>query len=225
MIRMFVLQVFLLSFSINAHADVQKYRLDQEKKVEGIISSKESNRIAIEGDRITEVIGLGEEFALESEETKGQIFIKALGTKKSAIFTVMTEKGRTQDFKLMVKEKVEGQVIILKDDSFLGNEKILGSKNIRHDEVVSVIKQMLNVSYEFNQSSFVSGVFELTPLSQKKLGKYKVEVWLVKNISGGDLEITEKQFFDKANISAIALEKRILGQGGTTKMYRVLSDA
>ncbi|CAL7960210.1 conserved exported hypothetical protein [Alphaproteobacteria bacterium] len=193
--KLFLLVFLIMGLTSKAYA-AQKYKLNSETRVEASISSNEKNRIVIENDRISEVIGLSEDYVIETEDTQGQIFIKAQDNAKNpAIFSVITEKGKTQDFKLNIAPKAEGQVIIVKDENIeLQSGKILGLKHIKHEEAIELIKQVLNSHDELKQDYFTSGSLGLKPLVVKKSGKYQVEVWSVKNQSNQNLQLNEKLF-------------------------------
>ena len=87
---LYLIIMLLVAFGVckEAKAGTQKYYLEESKRIEGYMSKNEANRVRVEGDRIVEVIGLGEEFGLESDEKLGQIFIKLLdaNSNKKAVF-------------------------------------------------------------------------------------------------------------------------------------------
>jgi len=213
--------IFILLMMISttpAYAGVQKYKLDGEHRIEGIISKEEQNRIMIEGDRISEVIGLGEEFVVETEETKGQVFLKVQEQVTSpAIFSVITEDGKVQDFKLSVDAKVEGQVIVVKSEDV----ELKGSKHLIHEEVVEVIKHVFHTGDELHQKSFAIAELSVKPLAVRKSGKYTVEVFVVRNQSTAGMKLQEQMFYDNGAILAIGVEDLDLMPMQETKMYRV----
>lgn len=228
-----------------AKAEVQKYPLNESKRVEGVISGSEANRIRIEGDRIVEVIGLSEDFALESDERLGQIFVKSGFLKsgivksggessKNAVFTVVTEKGKTQDFKLKVKSKLDGQIIFIesKDQEFLKDGKVIGSKHARHDEIVTLIKMGRGLERELKQKPYMAGELEIIPHIQRKSGKYTLEVWELVNKSKKSIILTEKQFASgirnipvKQEVAAVMIENRGLESGEGTRIFKVIYNA
>lgn len=205
-------------------AGTQKHTVTENKRIEGAISITEPNRIRINGDRIDEVIGLSEDYALESDGKTGQIFVKAaVDAPKDAVFSIVTEKGKTQDFKLKPKS-IEGQIILLENkDELLKDGKVIGVKNARHDEIIALIKIGMNSKKDLNQKAYKKGDLELNPITQRKSGKYTLEVWELKNISKSPIALSEKQFADKG-IAAIMLDALELQTNEVTRLYKVRHD-
>lgn len=93
---------------------LQQYVLKDHQKTDVMVSSTETNRISLKGDRIHQVIGVEEAYAVETDEQGGQIFLKALfpeGITPSTL-TLITEKGLTHDLRLKPC-KQEAQSILL----------------------------------------------------------------------------------------------------------------
>ena len=103
----------------------QIHRLQSEKRIECVISSKHLNRIQVEGDRIAAVYGGDSHYAIEADEVGGQLFLKAThrGTATSGVVTsgsktplyvsFLTEGEITQDLKLTPRD-VDAQTLIFK---------------------------------------------------------------------------------------------------------------
>ena len=81
------------------------------------IARDSMNRIAFANDRISQVFGDEEAYTLQSDETRGQIFLKpteANGEKPISI-TLTTEQNVVQDMELL-PQKIPTRTIILKGD-------------------------------------------------------------------------------------------------------------
>lgn len=113
-VSMIIGAVFL---SFESKASVQM-KVDVDKRVSTPISIDSMNRIAFTNDRITQVFGDEEAYTMQTDETRGQIFIKPTETNgdKAISITVSTEKGIVQDIELLPK-KTSAVTIILKDDT------------------------------------------------------------------------------------------------------------
>jgi len=74
-LAVFTMSLIVFGVSEEGVAGTQKYGLEENKRIEGYMSRNEANRVKIEGDRIVEVIGMGGEFGLESDERLDQIFV------------------------------------------------------------------------------------------------------------------------------------------------------
>ncbi len=220
-----VLTVLIIAYMESVFAETQRYVLDESKKIDGYISKDEINRIKIEGDRISEVIGLSEDFLLESDEKLGQIFIRANEASESqkADFTVVTEKGKTQDLRLIVRSKAGGQAILIECAEEMDDKKIVGNKHIRHDEIVSLIKLAKNLppNIKGQQSHVIKDNLKVTLLTRRKLGNYTVEIWDLQNIFSKKQSFIEKQFASN-DTAAIMLDQMFLDAGERTNLYKVL---
>ena len=102
----------------------QIHRLQSEKRIECVISSKHLNRIQVEGDRIAAVYGGDSHYAIETDEVGGQLFLKATrgtvtsgvvtsGSKTTLYISFLTEGEVTQDLKLTPRD-VDAQTLIFK---------------------------------------------------------------------------------------------------------------
>ena len=93
--------------------------LSDQQKTQAVISTKDTTRIAVEDDRIQQIFGCHDQFDLQSDDARGQIFIKAVNSKpsKPLFITIVTEKGLTQDLKLIPKD-IEAQSILFKPEPF-----------------------------------------------------------------------------------------------------------
>ncbi len=87
---------------------------DQNKRVSVAISHDSMNRIAFANDRISQVFGDEEAYTMQTDETRGQIFLKpteANGEKPISI-TVTTENGVVQDLELTPKKRSTATIIL-----------------------------------------------------------------------------------------------------------------
>lgn len=104
-------------------AETVHMSMNPDKRITADISKDSMNRVAITGDRITQVFGDSEAYELQTEETSGQIFIKPIieNGEKPLSLTLITEKNITQDLLLQPCEK-EAATVILKS-TYKGTDK------------------------------------------------------------------------------------------------------
>jgi hypothetical protein len=222
-----LIMMLLVAFGIckEAKAGTQKYYLEESKRIEGYMSKNEANRVRVEGDRIVEVIGLGEEFGLESDDKLGQIFIKLLDTNsgKKAVFTIVTEKGKTQDVSLKLK-KGEGEFVLIRQkEEEKAIEKLMESKHVRHDEIVNMIKYVRGASLKGKGKGYLSkSGLEIKFRGDRSIRKYRVEVWSLVYKGKGKKILFEKQFANE-DVAAIMLESRELREGDETTLFKVIN--
>ncbi len=107
------LLLFPLFFSSSIHA-AQIKAMDEMRTVEVSISKQDLTRITVKEDRIRTVFGVTGEYVLETDEDQGQIFIRPnLHSSFNPIsLTLVTEKGRTQDLRLIPKDQPADALIL-----------------------------------------------------------------------------------------------------------------
>ena len=90
---------------------------DPNKRITVQISSDSMNRIAFANDRISQVFGDEEAYTLQTDETRGQIFLKPseANAEKPISITLTTEHNVVQDLEL-IPQKIATRTIILKND-------------------------------------------------------------------------------------------------------------
>jgi hypothetical protein len=218
--------VFVTIYGLSAQA-MQVYQFNEKLVVEGVISNTELNRIKIEGERIKQIIGLSKQYQAEGEPQQGQVFIKAnSGVEEPAIFSVITETGKTQDFRLTPK-KQKGEIILIETVKNVkdGKEIPYGAKHSTHFEMIEVIKK---IAYESildeklqKEEEKEIGCLKAKLLKAKRLNGYLVEVWSLKNEGANNIKINERNFEFAGMVKAIALENLILNPLESTTMYVV----
>src|SRR3989338_8340081 len=112
----FILSLFfLLTLSAVKAALIQT--LDESRVIEVPISKEDLTRITVQEDRIRNVFGVTGEYVLETDEDQGQVFIRLPNSSEISLkpisLTLTTEKGRTQDLRLIPKDQA-AEALILK---------------------------------------------------------------------------------------------------------------
>lgn len=94
---------------------LQTYKLVDHEKTEVVIASNHYTRLAVAEDRIQQIFGAEGQFDIESDDEQGQVFLKPVSKGASKVFflTIVTEKGLTQDLRLIPKAK-DAQSILFK---------------------------------------------------------------------------------------------------------------
>jgi hypothetical protein len=135
--------ISLTSFYTLAH----DYIVPHQGLVIASISDKGVNRIAIENDRIAQVIGNEDEYIIESDANLGQIFLTpVLKTPQEISLRFLTERDKIIDVKFAIK-KIEPQTINFK----YKNESNTASSNLSTDSSInSNAKPNLNIAANSN---------------------------------------------------------------------------
>lgn len=140
---------------INAEILAQDYIVPTSGQVVASISDKGVNRIAIENDRIAQVIGNEDEYIIESDSSLGQVFLSTeLKATKEISVRFVTEREKIIDVKLTVKQ-IEPQTIVFK----YKNEA---------NESISSSNSYSNSSKSSNLNSVVTGVVQAKHTLEQK---------------------------------------------------------
>lgn len=108
------------------------YPLDYLNTIEVHISQQGLTRITVKEDRINNIFGSAGEYVLEADEEQGQVFIRPLSLVKPISLTLTTEKGHTQDLRLIPKDRIPEAIILQADQQ---REKDLKNSVISHSEI------------------------------------------------------------------------------------------
>ncbi len=98
-------------------SEAKDYKVVDNQPVHATISTKGVNRIATENDRIAEVIGNQNEFIMESDADRGEVFLTPhLQEGKKTKITLITEQGKHIELLLTITAE-EPQVIQLQNQA------------------------------------------------------------------------------------------------------------
>ena len=119
---------------------LQTYKLIDQHKTSIVIAQHQQTRIAVEDDRIQQIFGAEGQLDVQSDEDRGQIFLKPILAGTSPLFlTIVTENGLTQDLKL-VPQDIEAQSIVFKPAVL--EEKQSPVKKSRSSEIMQLLQAM-----------------------------------------------------------------------------------
>ncbi len=219
--------VALMAISTNSYG-AQLRLLSEHDKIKAIVSSRELNRIAVEGDRIAQVFGASGRFTLETDEIQGQIFIQPIGGTKPLSLTIITESGITQDI-VLTPTDIASQTIVLKRSR-------ASSQQAKQWEISQPYQQaIINLIQALAQRKEITGFKvqvdeQLVPLWKdlevRQLQTYvgdrlKGVIYELKN-TGNEVHILHEQHLQFAkDVAAIALEARHLAPGEKTYLLVV----
>ncbi len=105
-----------LCLGTTAHATLIR-PLDETRPLEVTISREGLTRIKVQDDRILNVFGVSGDYELEADEALGQVFIRPQplgfsGDSKPLYLTITTEKGHTQDLRLLPRHQAPEALIL-----------------------------------------------------------------------------------------------------------------
>ena len=146
------LLILLGMLLINVDALAQDYIVPTNGQVVASISDKGVNRIAIENDRIAQVIGNEDEYIIESDSSLGQIFLSTeLKATKEISVRFVTEREKIIDVKLTIKQ-IEPQTIVFKYKNE-ANESISSSNSSKGSNLNSVAMPIIQAKHTLEQKN------------------------------------------------------------------------
>lgn len=229
--------LFLFLFTSSLHA-AQIRTLDELRAIDVSISEQDLTRITVKEDRILNVFGVTGDYVLETDESQGQIFIRPTQqeNKKPFSLTLTTEKGRTQDLRLIPKNQ-PAEAIVLKAAEENQREILKGKK-------APISKEQVENLFEACRAGRIPLGYKHTPLHlPQPQGPYK----LIQDLKGDTLrcltyevsnslppssdesknhplklsepQLTRSLPFQKHDIIAVLMPKHTLYPGEKTYVY------
>jgi type-F conjugative transfer system secretin TraK len=219
-----------ISLWINSCFALQTYQMIDHHQTQAMISQEQQNRITVSGDRIQQIFGADGMFDIQSDDERGQIFLKALPLQsfKPITITLITEAGLTQDLKLIPKP-IEAQSILLKP------VRHLVPSPSKEQKVLELMRQLI-LEHRFlgqhlegyvkssphHMAQIKAKKFTLEPITYFKGSEHGLEgkIYTLVNTSQQPLILSESDLALKGHL-AIYLAKRILLPKEKTKLFVV----
>lgn len=201
--------------------------LNDLKVIEAAISRQGLTRITVKDDRVLNVFGITGEYVLETDEDQGQVFIRPMGpgSLNPISLTLTTEKGHTQDLRLIPKDKAP-EALILRANDTAHEQKI--AQALPNREEIEVLLAAC-------QGGRIPVGYTLKPLDLKTLQNphhlireihntaLRGLTYEVKNSGTTPWILSESGFAQKldADVIAILMPKKLLKPGESTHVYVV----
>lgn len=137
-----------LILSISGAFSTQVLKVDSTQRMKAKISFDSMNRMAFLNDRIVQIFGDEETFTTQTDEERGQVFLKPTenNKEKSINITIATESGLVQDMEL-IPEKINTQTILFKNQS---SDQSLEQPD---KKIASLSSSHLMMNHDFNYLS------------------------------------------------------------------------
>ena len=240
-----------MSFLTTAVANAAIVRtLDESKSIEISISKQNLTRITVKDDRVANVFGIMGEYVLEADEELGQVFIRPIapggspfmvggGTSKPIHLTLTTEKGHTQDLRLIPKDQAP-EALILEENK----QKTFHSQgSMTHVSAVQVSATRVSIArdeieglLQACQEMRIPLGYKVAPLDLKTFNgahllireirgeKLRALTYEVKNLSTLPLILSEDTFTQiphakKSDIIAVWIAKKTINPGESTYVH------
>lgn len=238
----FLLTLSFLTTSANA-AIVRT--LDDSRSIEISISKQNLTRITVKDDRVANVFGITGEYVLEADEELGQVFIRPVDpgsfssmtgheTNKPIHLTLTTEKGHTQDLRLIPKDQPP-EALILEEDK---QEALLSQGSaaqvpstrvsIARDEIEDLVQacQEMRIPLGYKVAPLDLKIFKSPHLLIREIRgeKLRALTYEVKNLSKFPLissadNFTQIPHAKKSDIIAVWIGKKTISPGERTHVH------
>ena len=220
--------------------------LDDSKSIEISISKENLTRITVKDDRVANVFGITGEYVLEADEELGQVFIRPIGpggTNKPIHLTLTTEKGHTQDLRLIPKDQAPTALILEERQQ----ETLLSQGSMAHVSAaqvsatrVSIARDEIEGLLQACQEMRIPLGYKVAPLDLKDTSvtfkdphllireirgeKLRALTYEVKNLSTLPLILSEDKFTQiphakKSDIIAVWIAKKTINPGESTYVH------
>ena len=249
------LALLTMSFLTTAVANAAIVRtLDESKSIEISISKQNLTRITVKDDRVANVFGITGEYVLEADEELGQVFIRPIapggspfmvggGTSKPIHLTLTTEKGHTQDLRLIPKDQAPEALILEenKQETFFSQGSMTRMfaaqvsatrASIARDEIEGLLQacQEMRIPLGYKVAPLdlkdTSVTFKDPHLLIREIHgeKLRALTYEVKNLSTLPLILSEDKFTQiphakKSDIIAVWIAKKTINPGEITYVH------
>ena len=241
---------FFCTLLISVIVGAQDYIVPNNGIVVADVSDKGVNRISIENDRISQIIGNEDEYILESDANLGQIFLTPSLKEASDInIRLVTEREKIIDAKLKVK-KIEPQTINFKYEANAtintsvasSNDQNLtnGSFSVRSVDDITVEQQVIdNLKLVYNnkvpgtkvpalgclKTNYFSKKLKLEDATLYALNDQIIIKAVIKSISPEKINLNESNFLGCLKVvKAVSIDNHHLNKGMNATVYMVGKD-
>jgi conjugal transfer pilus assembly protein TraK len=218
-----LLALLALEFALPAHA------LQVVEGVEGRthfvnVSSRDANRIAIEGGRILRLYGGEGQLAAQPDEHLGQVLLRPAGDDPVSLF-VVSESGRTYTLVLRPQD-IPAENIVIREARALPPAR-LEKADAFHRAIKGMLRALagkdaesgLEVRKTWDEVRLWAGT-RLVLTETHSGAALAGEKYRLFNLSGQPLRVAEPEFY-KTGVLAVAVAAHEIPPGGSTEVYVV----
>jgi type-F conjugative transfer system secretin TraK len=204
---------------------LQTFKMVDQQKTTAILSKEHYTRISVEEDRIQQIFGAEGIFDIQSDDERGQIFLKPFHSSlsKPVSITIVTEGGITQDIRLMPRP-VEAQSILFKPEELMATEapKVKSYRG----ELVELMQGMVyeNFLEDYDKMPLktverpAKEGLEIEPVSFYLGDRYVGRLYTLKNIGDVPVSLSEQEFSKGGDVALLLVSQTLLPKQ-TTRLY------
>lgn len=204
---------------------LQTYPLVDQHQTPVIIAQQHHTRIAVAEDRIQQLFGAEGQFEMESDDERGQIFLKPLDPSgsKTLFITIVTEGGLTQDLSLVPKA-VGAQSILFKPAT--AKTPPVKEKPSRTQEIGALMQAMMRgkTHGDYDKGVFTQvdrhllGGYTLQPVTVYRGPVYTGRIYRLRNTGEETIHVIPPHL-SRSHDVAVAIQQPSLKKDETTLVY------
>ena len=206
----------------------QMIAVQEGVEVKATLSSKASNRIAVQNDRILSVKGTQGEFELDKDSELGQVFVKPIPKESQEPIHIFlsTETGKTYALALLSQDTPAQSIVLMppglslvpweQAGTYEASIKTLIKAMHTQSEVEGFAIERLNIKLPSIQGAVVVALQAYTG------HLFTAEVLELHNTTKQSLNFDEMDFYGEG-VRAITLVEKTLPPSTKTRVYRVRS--
>lgn len=226
-----ILAGLVLSLSPSAFA-LQTMDVIDNASVHATVFAGDYNRIYIQGDRITNVIGTPASYLIQTDNILGQIYIKPL---QSAPFqlNISTEQGNAYELKLNVKQGAPDTIALQPPVMTPAQAENWESATPYEATLTRLIQAMATGAFPDGYTVVfakdktplpLGNVATVTPITQYQGINLEGDVYIIRNLTNQPLNLHPEQLYRKGAM-AIALQTQAIAPKGQTRLFMVKQGA
>ncbi len=205
---------------------LQRVRLDDGGQAAVVISRRDLNRIAVEGDGIASVWARKSQAEITPDPDGGDVFVRPR-TAQALTLYVRTASGRTYTLLAMPKD-VPGETILIRSGRALeARPSAAGPRQLpRLERIKRVIRAMAEGDRRYARTPLGREIplwrEARTELVEAWPGDLRGELWRLENTSGAEMRLDEREWAAVLDgVQAVAIERHVLAPGEATRVYLV----
>lgn len=204
---------------------LQTFKMVDQQKTTAVLSKENYTRISVEEDRIQQIFGAEQYLDVQSDDERGQIFLKPVNSSisKPISITIVTEGGITQDIRLMPRS-VEAQSILFKPEEV--DPVDLPKVKSYRTELVELMQGMVYGRFleDYDKMPLKTcdrkeheGI-HIEPVSLYLGDRYTGRLYTLKNTSDSTITLSEQSLYTGRDVALLLVSKTLLPKQ-QTRLY------
>jgi len=207
---------------------VQRVRLDDGGQAAVVVSRRDLNRIAVEGEAIASVWARKSQAEITPDPDGGDVFVRPR-TAQALTLYVRTASGRTYTLLAMPKDVPGETILIGRARALDARPSAAGPRQLpRLERIKRLVRAMAEGDRRYARTPLGREIplwrEARTELVEAWPGELRGEVWRLENASGAEMRLDEREWAAVLDgVQAVAIERHVLAPGEATRVFLVRS--